>query len=152
VGRLLKGKRVTQFSFSYDVLDGSPAQGEEFGDYYELRKLKLYEVGPCLIGVNQETELLAAKALADFGRELASEVKSGRVLSAKNEGMLREARDAIDSVLATLDSSSDDGKGKAEPKSEPGSIVDQLRDDVRQFTDTLTKAHLLAIAAEAPAQ
>ena len=112
VSRLLKGRRVTQFSFSYDVLEGGPAKSEEFGDYYSLDKLGLYEVGPCLIGVNKETELLAAKALADFGRELASEVKAGRVLSAKNEGLLRDAYESIGSVLGALDSSSEDGKAK----------------------------------------
>ncbi len=59
--RLLKGRRVKQFSFAYDVIDGSfvKSDGE---DVYELRKLKLYEVGPTLIGVNQATQLLAVKA------------------------------------------------------------------------------------------
>lgn len=58
--RLLKARRVTQFSFSYDVLAGG--WGERDGsDVYELRKLKLYEVGPTPIGANQETELLAVK-------------------------------------------------------------------------------------------
>lgn len=61
VYKLLKGRRVTQFSFAYDVLDGAMAKSD--GEHvYELRKLKLYEVGPCLIGVNQQTELLAVKA------------------------------------------------------------------------------------------
>ena len=61
VYKLLKGRRVTQFSFAYDVIDAGmvKADGESV---FELRKLKLYEVGPCLIGVNQETELLAVKA------------------------------------------------------------------------------------------
>jgi HK97 family phage prohead protease len=61
VYKLLKGRRVTQFSFAYDVLDAAEVKAD--GDaVYELRKLKLYEVGPCLIGVNQQTELLAVKA------------------------------------------------------------------------------------------
>lgn len=61
VYKLLKGRRVTQFSFAYDVLDGAMAKSDG-ESVYELRKLKLYEVGPCLIGVNQQTELLAVKA------------------------------------------------------------------------------------------
>lgn len=108
VSRLLRGKRVTQFSFSYDVLEGAPAKSELLGDYYELRKMKLYEVGPTLIGANQETELLSAKAL----QEMAAEVKAGRVLSAKNEEKLRAAHDAIGAVLSALDSN--DGKAKAD--------------------------------------
>lgn len=109
--KLLRGKRVTQFSFSYDVLDGALAKSEELGDYYELRKLKLYEVGPTLIGANQQTELLNVKAV----RDLAVEVKAGRVLSAKNEEALRSAHDSIGAVLAALDSNtSNDGKAKAD--------------------------------------
>lgn len=111
VYRLLKGRRVTQFSFAYDVLDGgwakaTDAQGVE-DEYYELRRLKLYEVGPTPIGANSETELLGVKHLADG---LARGVKAGRVLSAKNETTLRDARDAIDSVLSALDDTADQEK------------------------------------------
>lgn len=118
VGRLLRGKRVTQFSFSYDVLEGAPAKSEALGDYYELRKLKLYEVGPTLIGANQETELIAAKAL----QELAREMKAGRVLSAKNEELLKTAHESIGAVLAALDSN--DGKAAA---SEPAKDEEPVR-------------------------
>lgn len=65
VYRLLKGRRVTQFSFAFDVEEGGWIERREDGvdqSYYELRKLKLYEVGPCLVGVNQQTDLLAVKA------------------------------------------------------------------------------------------
>lgn len=109
--KLLRGKRVTQFSFSYDVLDGAVAKSDELGDYYELRKMKLYEVGPTLIGANSETELLNAKAI----QALAVEVKAGRVISAKNESLLRTAHESIGSVLEALDATSnDDGKAKAD--------------------------------------
>jgi HK97 family phage prohead protease len=65
VYRLLKGRRVTQFSFAYDIEEGSQVEkGDE--SFYELRKLRLYEVGPTLIGANQATELLDVKA-ADHG-------------------------------------------------------------------------------------
>lgn len=60
VNRLLKGRRVRQFSFAYDIVDGGFVKKDE-ESAYELRKLRLHEVGPCLVGVNQETELLAAK-------------------------------------------------------------------------------------------
>lgn len=108
--KLLRGKRVTQFSFSYDVVDGAMSKSEELGDYFALNKVKLYEVGPTLIGANQETELLNAKAI----QALAVEVKAGRVLSAKNEGALRSAHESIGAVLAALDSTNDDGKAKAD--------------------------------------
>lgn len=110
VYRLLKGGRVTQFSFAYDVIDGGfgTADGR---DVYELRTLKLYEVGPTLIGANQETELLAVKAAA-----LASAaVKEGRVLAAKHVDALRSAHDAIGAVIAAASSTEDDTKSSAAP-------------------------------------
>lgn len=93
VYRLLKGRRVTQFSFAYDVLDAGweTVDGEEA---YALKRLKVHEVGPCLVGVNQETALLAAKAV-----DMARGVKAGRVLSQKNYDRLVEARDALESVI-----------------------------------------------------
>lgn len=61
VYRLLKGRRVTQFSFAFDVVDSRPAE-RDGQSVTELHELKLYEVGPCLVGVNQQTELLSVKA------------------------------------------------------------------------------------------
>lgn len=94
VFRLLKGRRVTQFSFAYDIEDGG--WGERDGrEVYELRKLRIHEVGPTLVGANQETELLAAKAAS-----VASGMKAGRVLSQKNFEALTAAYEAIGEVLA----------------------------------------------------
>lgn len=91
VYRLLKGRRVTQFSFAYDVLDGGPV--EKDGDTYnELRELQLFELGPTPIGANQDTELMGVKA----------DLKRGRVLSAKNEATLAEAVKAIQGGVASI--------------------------------------------------
>ncbi|MEV5770090.1 HK97 family phage prohead protease [Streptomyces antimycoticus] len=100
VYRLLKGRRVTQFSFAYDVNEGAWVKDDEhpWGGYYELRRLKLHEVGPCLVGANQETELLAAKAAG-----LARGAKAGRVLSQKNFETLTTAYEAIGEVLAAAE-------------------------------------------------
>ncbi|GGJ86841.1 hypothetical protein GCM10011583_18020 [Streptomyces camponoticapitis] len=97
VYRLLKGRRVTQFSFAYDVSEGAWVNDDEhkYGGYYELRRLKLHEVGPCLVGANQETELLAAKA-----HGLVRSAKAGRVLSQSNYDSLAKAHEAIGEVLA----------------------------------------------------
>lgn len=129
VWRLIKGGRITQFSFAYDVLEGGHVdqKNEDGSDasYYELRKLKTYECGPCLIGANQATELISAKS-AD-GTDLRVQVagvsasaseavqaavtaalgavdgKAGRTLSAKHEDALREARDMAAKALERLD-------------------------------------------------
>lgn len=98
VYRLLKGRRVTQFSFAYDVNEGAWVSDDEhpWGGYYELRKLSLHEVGPCLVGANQETELLAAKA-----HSIARGAKAGRVLSQANFETLTGAYEAIGEVLTS---------------------------------------------------
>ena len=114
VYRLLKGRRVTQFSFAYDVTDGGPAKSADGDEFTELRGLKLYEVGPTPIGANQETDLLGVK-------DAVALLKRGRVLSAKNESALTETLSAITagvtsikSVLSAVGSdNTEDDDGKA---------------------------------------
>ncbi|MFJ3507806.1 HK97 family phage prohead protease [Streptomyces luteogriseus] len=111
VFRLLKGRRVTQFSFAYDIDDGG--WGERGGrEVYELRKLRIHEVGPTLVGANQETELLAAKAAS-----VASGMKAGRVLSQKNFEALTAAHEAIGEVLAAAQP---EKSAARTPSEEPG--------------------------------
>ncbi|WP_432051258.1 HK97 family phage prohead protease [Streptomyces xiamenensis] len=140
VYRLLKGRRVTQFSFAYDITEGSWVDQKDGESYYELRRLKLYEVGPTLIGANQATELLDVKSGdrplrlslegatpsdADAIRtavEAALGAKAGRALSAKNETSLKSARDAlrkaaddIDEVLSAVATEPESDDEKATP-------------------------------------
>ncbi|GAA3384487.1 HK97 family phage prohead protease [Streptomyces racemochromogenes] len=136
VYKLLKGRRVTQFSFAYDVLDGGPAKGKadegEEGEAFELRKLKLYEVGPTLIGANQATELLDVKSADGATMRVAVEgsvaqaeelrqaltgamaAKAGRTLSQKNEQRVKEIARLAKELLDSLTSSNDDDE-KATP-------------------------------------
>jgi len=112
----LKGRRTSQFSFAYDVIEGGPVE-KDGQEYNELRELKLYEVSPTQVGANQATELLGIKTDVIH---LDLDLKAGRVLSAKNETTLRDAVDSLESaakqiksVLAAIDSGSsgeDDGK------------------------------------------
>lgn len=95
VYRLVKGRRLNQLSFAYDVLDEGKVQLDDGTDANELRELDVYEFSFVPVGANQDTSVVAVKALVDG-------IKAGRVLSSKNEQSLREARDAIDSVLASL--------------------------------------------------
>lgn len=113
--RMLKGRRINQMSFAYDVLaeDEVEAAGAKAN---ELRELRLYEVSVVTIGANQETEVLAVKSAADA---LLSGTKAGRVLSAKNETELRTAHEAIGNVLAAIGKDDDQEKasGTTEAKS-----------------------------------
>jgi hypothetical protein len=92
-------------SFAYAVRDQQDAE-----DGNHLKDVDLFEVSVVQVPANEEAEILAVKSAA--GRL----IKAGRVLSAKNETALREARDAISSVLDALDSQSGSGEeedGKA---------------------------------------
>lgn len=83
VFRLLKSRRVTNFSFAYDILDGAYSDAEEdqgkgfWGEgVYELKELELFECGPCLIGANRDTELLVVKARGSGAAAVKSAVAS----------------------------------------------------------------------------
>lgn len=113
VQRLLKRQGgIRDFSFSYDVIDGAPAEDDDGNEYFELRALKLYEIGPTPIGANPSTELLAVKHLSEqavTALDVVDGFKLGRVISAKNEGVLRDAltasksvHDAISNVLGSI--------------------------------------------------
>lgn len=99
VYRLMKGRRTNRMSFAYAVRDS-----EERPDGNHLKDLDLFEVSVVQVPANDLAEVLTVKSATDVL------IKAGRVLSAKNESALREARDAIDSVLSSL---GDDGDGKA---------------------------------------
>jgi HK97 family phage prohead protease len=60
VHHLLKTRRVTQFSFGYFVREYEDVNDDQYGKVRELRDVELFEVGPTLLGMNPETELLAA--------------------------------------------------------------------------------------------
>ena len=57
VYRLMKERRVKEFSFAYDVIRESPGRDRA----NELHELDLIEVGPTLKGANPSTELLGVK-------------------------------------------------------------------------------------------
>jgi len=109
VYRLLKGRRVTQMSFAYDVIDGGPVTTDGVTTN-ELRILKLYEVSVVPLGANQETEVLAVKAAVDA---LAADgMKIGRVLAQKHIDSLRSAQEGIGTVIAAAEA--DQGKASTD--------------------------------------
>lgn len=109
VYRMLKGRRIDQMSFAYDVLDGAKGQ-KDGADVYEIRDLKLYEVSVVTVGANSETEVLAVKQVPVISDRIMAAVKAGRVLSAKNEGEIRSAHEALSRVLSVLDGTPDEQK------------------------------------------
>lgn len=111
VYRLVKGRRLNQLSFAYDVIDAAGVELDNGVRAYELRELKVYEFSFVPLGANQDTSVVAVKAITD---RLAEDIKAGRVLSAKNEDELRGAHKAIGRVLSVLDSTSDEEKASGE--------------------------------------
>lgn len=118
VYRLVKGRRLNQLSFAYDVIDGAGVELDNGVRAYELRELKVYEFSFVPIGANQDTSVVAVKALADV---VAADIKAGRVLSAKNESALRDAHASIGTVLAALDSTNDEEKASGNGPSQKDS-------------------------------
>lgn len=123
VYRLLKSGRVAQMSFAFDVEKETYVESEavDNGDgtktvtpgYWSLEQLKIHEVSVVPLGANQETEVLAVKSAADSLR-----AKAGKALSAKNETVIRDSIDRLETTLEELksilpaaesDEGSDDG-------------------------------------------
>lgn len=116
--KLIKAGVVNQMSFAYEVEEGSWVDSKEndthgWGGYYELRKLKVFEVSLVQVGANQETELLDVK-------DRLARVKAGRKISATNEEKLNQAIALIGEVLETdtpeEGSSEEPADGKAEER------------------------------------
>ncbi|MDN6622389.1 MAG: HK97 family phage prohead protease, partial [Bifidobacterium crudilactis] len=121
------GKRLSQLSFAFDVLEDGTTELDDGTKAHELRKLKVYEASFVPVGANQDTSIVAVKSAADM---LTAEVKAGRVISAKNESSLREsvsqitaAAESLNNVLSQLDGEKtnldvDEASGNAEAKTE----------------------------------
>lgn len=153
VYRMIKGRRINQMSFAYDVVDGAPAQ-RDGDDVYELRELKLYEVSVVTVGANQETEILAVKQAAELAERLGAGLKAGRVLSAKNESALRGAYEAIGGVLTTLDGTSDEKQASEGPSCQANDdettvkSEESPREAIPSSVKNRFEMHLGAIAVE----
>lgn len=117
VYRMLKGRRINQMSFAYDVLEDAIVELEEKAvgqgkrTARELRKMVLHEISVVPFGANSDTEVLAVKALAAG----IDGLKAGKVLSAKNLESLIAARDSLTTVIkaAGEDNDSDDEASSA---------------------------------------
>lgn len=115
VWRLLKGRRVTQFSFAYDI-DEAGTVTEDGEEINELRKLTVHEVGPTLLGMNPATQLLDTKTLA----ALAHEMREGtRPVNTEFEALIRTASKTFGEMVALLDSRKTPAKPGASQSVDP---------------------------------
>ena len=117
VYRLVKGRRLNELSFAYDVLDEGAVTLQDGTKANELRDLEVFEFSFVPVGANRDTSVVAVKSGSDA---LPDGIKAGRVLSAKNESELRAAYEAIGRVLIALDGadSASEASGKSPAKDE----------------------------------
>lgn len=94
VYRLLKGRRVNQMSFAYDI-DASRPVTVDGAKATALQKLRLHEVSIVPLGANSHTEVLTVKSSSTPARPPTG-MKVGRMLSNKNETVLRDVLDLLD--------------------------------------------------------
>lgn len=118
VYKWLKGRRLSSLSFGYQTLEEGKVELPDGKSANELRKLHSLEFSflPKGFAANPDTSVVAVKTFTDLA---AAELKAGRTLSKRNESALRDARDAIDTVLAAL------GDGDEEKSTDPGGVDDQ---------------------------
>ncbi len=136
--RMLKGRRINQMSFAYDVLDEETVEtaGEKAN---ELRDLRLYEVSVVTIGANQETEVLAVKANIEA---LAGGVKVGRVLDQKNIDSLRAAQEALGVVIRAAE-------GDDQEKASDEGPANEEEPEGANSEEPSSTSHVKRLAAEA---
>lgn len=105
VHRMLKGRRIGEMSFAYDVKDSGTVTLADGTKATELRRLDLYEVSVVPVGANRDTEILAVK---DAAGALAKEGS----LTEEQLDSLRQAQEAIGAVIAEAtqeDEANEDG-------------------------------------------
>lgn len=118
VYKLLKEKRLTQMSFAFDVVEGAFVE-EEQESFYELRKVKLYEVSVVPIGANQETEILAVKAASHAAAVKAASEEDNANLSKALASLSAQAAELAKELetLAEQQSGDEDPDGEEPPGS-----------------------------------
>lgn len=150
VYRLVKGRRLSEMSFAYDVQDGG-FEKSGADEFYEIRDADLFEVSLVPIGANRETELLEVKSLAEKTLHLAQDVKSGRTLSAKNEDLLKEAQtmisEAANSIASVLSAVAEGGSGKTEASGGKSAKEDEEPRGVKSPEEPATLSSVDALLA-----
>ena len=143
VYRLVKGRRLNQLSFAYDVIDEATVTLDDGTKVNELRKLKVYEFSFVPIGANQDTSVVAVKALADV---VADGMKAGRVLAQKHIDSLRAAQEAIGTVIAAAEADQEKASGHTLTNDEEPRGAKSEESGLNPSARVLAELHLLTLA------
>ncbi|MEE2040186.1 HK97 family phage prohead protease [Nocardiopsis sp. CT-R113] len=156
VYRLLKGRRVKQFSFGYEVSEGAFVDlknddGSRTG-YYELRELKLFEAGPCLVGANQNTSLGTVKTAEVGLTEERVRAIVAEALASKSTAPDDGPEPAPDPAPTPAAADPEPTEPQTTPPAEWDAIVSTLAalsDQVKHLTDQLSQQPTPAPAPDA---
>lgn len=116
VYRLVKGRRLNQLSFAFNILDEGAVELEDGTKANELRKLDVIEFSFVPLGANPDTSVVAVKSLLD---DMTSGFKAGRVLASKHITSLRKAQEAIGAVIAAAEDIDDQEKASEALEAKP---------------------------------
>lgn len=109
IRKLMEAGVITEFSWSGRVTEGSWVDKEGVGPwgdgYYEIRKVDLWEAGPCFKGANPDTELLGVKSALTH-----LTTKEGRVLAQKHVTTLKTIHEELAEVIAAVEKIDDEEK------------------------------------------
>lgn len=107
VHHLLKTRRVTQFSFGYFARAYQDVEDPDYGTVRELTDIDVFEVGPTLLGMNPETELLQAASALRARR--AARVASKATAEEAIEGAFVTWADGDDAYVGRIEHVMTDG-------------------------------------------
>ena len=123
---------VTEFSVGFSFEEADVYKGED--DRWHVRSAELTEVSAVPSGANRETMLTAIKMQ-----------KAGRMISAKNEAALRQARDIIDSILGSLEREAVEDPEKTPQLAEAKQDEPVEDDGVKQREELMQRIRLLTM-------
>lgn len=88
---------LQEFSYGFDIApDGAEAAPENSGAFRVITKIsRVYEVSPVLVGMGEDTRVLAIKDAASA----LIEAKAGRRLSAESQSRIQAAVDALTALM-----------------------------------------------------
>lgn len=136
---LMEAGLVKEFSWSGRVTEGAWVETDDDW-WYEIRKVDLWEAGPCFKGANEETELLGVKSGIE---RLAT--KEGRILAQKHVDALKDAHTILGELITAVDKVADEEETKSADTPElPGTESGEPDADVTTpaFNLTTIKARL----------
>lgn len=120
VYRLVKGRRLAELSFAYNIRDAGHVEIETDNghkhDVFELRDLDLLEVSLVQVGANRHTTVLAAKAAAAEAAKAAGEFTDDEKDALDDAiGDLRDALAALEKIATAHSEDATPAKTSADP-------------------------------------